>query len=75
MKNIYLFLKAFVHTLISGVVSVATSASVCIVGFASLVYLNQINPIVETLLIFLFVSVFITSVVLGGLIAEQFLKK
>lgn len=74
MKRFIIFLETFFHILFCGIVSISISATTSIVGFASLVYLNQISPIAEIPLILLLVSVFMTAVALSGLVVEQLLK-
>ena len=74
MKRFIIFLEAFFHILFCGIVSISISATICIVGFASLVYLNQISPIEEIVLVLSFVSVFMTAVTLSGLVADYILK-
>lgn len=75
MKRFIIFLETFFHILFCGIVSISISATICIVGFASLVYLNQISPIEEIVLVLSFVSVFMTAVALSGLVVEQLFKK
>ena len=74
MERFIIFLETFFRILFCGVVSISISATTSIVGFASIVYLNQISPIAEIILILLCVSVFITATALGSLIADQILK-
>lgn len=75
METFNKFLETFFHILFCGIVSIAISATICIIGFASLVYLNRISPIEEIVLVLSFVSVFITAVALSGLVVEQLFKK
>ena len=74
MKRFIIFLESFFHILFCGIVSISISVTTSIVGFASLVYLNQISPIEEIVLVLSLVSVFITAVALGSLIADHILK-
>lgn len=75
MGNFFKYISDLFYLFWYALVLVACSTTFLIISFSSIIYLNKLSPIGEVPLIFLMVSIFVTSIFISIFITENIFKK